>query len=99
MESVLVLVWKDCEVREIQLRGMLVSPDRTPPQGVVLILDHNCLTAQSLSSQLLDDAVLVDPQVLDHNLSALDTPAVEAAKVHSAAPVRQADKNLVSMSD
>lgn len=35
---------------------------------------------------------------LDHNLSALDTPAVEVAKVHCTAPVGQVDMTLVSMS-
>lgn len=73
--------------------------DVVGPQCVLIILGRNWLAVQSQHSQLLDVAVLVASLVLDHNLSALDTPAVEAAKVHCTAPAGQVDITLVSTSD
>lgn len=65
---------------------------------MLIILNRNWQAVQPQYSQLLDVAVLVASLVLDHNLSALDTPAVEVAKVHCTVTDGQADMTLVSMS-
>ena len=65
---------------------------------MLIILNRNWQAVQPQYSQLLDAAVFVASLVLDHNLSALDTPAVEVAKVHCTVTDGQADMTLVSMS-